>query len=138
MVDCTAIRLFGLPRVCIYSCPPNFDISVSSVRQSFATLNTTFYAGWISFISFILELSQVIHCLFFTDSLINFLQVSHKLLDVLVAHKSCTWAYLKNDATLDLWVRKSSFNGLPEARQSVHAEQKYIINSSCFEFIHHI
>ena len=40
-----------------------------------------------------------------------------------------------NDATLDLCVRKSRFNSLSETCQTIHAEQKYILNSTGFEFV---
>ena len=43
-----------------------------------------------------------------------------------------------NDATLNLCVRKSRFNSLSETSQSVHAEQKYIFNSTSFELVQHI
>ncbi len=43
-----------------------------------------------------------------------------------------------NDATLDLCVWKSRFNSLSETCQSVHAEQKYIFNSTSLELIQHI
>ena len=43
-----------------------------------------------------------------------------------------------NDTTLDLCVRKSRFNSLSESCQTVHAEQKHILNSTSFEFIQHI
>ena len=43
-----------------------------------------------------------------------------------------------NDATLDLCIWESRLNGLSEACQTVHAEQKYILNSTGFEFIQHI
>ena len=43
-----------------------------------------------------------------------------------------------NDATLDLCVRKSRFNSLSKTCQTVHAEQKYIFNSTGFEFVQHI
>ena len=43
-----------------------------------------------------------------------------------------------NDATLDLCIWESRFNSLSEACQTVHAEQKHILNSTSFEFIQHI
>lgn len=43
-----------------------------------------------------------------------------------------------NDATLNLCVWKSRFNSLSETCQAVHAEQKYIFNSTGFEFIQQI
>ena len=43
-----------------------------------------------------------------------------------------------NDTTLDLCVRKSRFNSLSKACQPGNAEQKYILNSTGFEFIQHI
>lgn len=82
------------------------------------------YAG--RFAPLVLEQNQVVHSFFLADSLIYFLEVSHQLLDVFVAYKFCAWAYLMNDATLDLCVRKSRFNSLSETCQTVNAEQKYI------------
>ena len=43
-----------------------------------------------------------------------------------------------NDATLDLCVRKSRFNSLSKTCQTVHAEQKHILNSTSFELVQHI
>jgi len=43
-----------------------------------------------------------------------------------------------NDATLNLCIWKSSFNSLSETCQTVHAEQKYILNSTGFELVQHI
>lgn len=43
-----------------------------------------------------------------------------------------------NDTTLDLCVRKSRFNSLSESCQTVHAEQKHILNSTSFELVQHI
>ena len=43
-----------------------------------------------------------------------------------------------NDATLDLCIWKSRFNSLSETCQTVHAEQKYILNSTSFELVQHI
>ena len=43
-----------------------------------------------------------------------------------------------NDTTLDLCIWESRLNGLSEACQTVHAEQKYILNSTGFEFIQHV
>ena len=90
---------------------------MSSVRQFFATLNTTFCAGIyylpnlgriceeggenipiffpafnagrIGFAPLILEQNQVVHSLLLADSLIYFLEVNHQLLDVFVADKPC-------------------------------------------------
>ncbi len=68
---------------------PSFDIFVSSVRQSFATLNTTFCAGRIGFAPLILKDNQVVHSFFLADCLINFLKVSHQCFAVFVADKPC-------------------------------------------------
>ena len=43
-----------------------------------------------------------------------------------------------NDATLNLCIWKSRFNSLSETCQTVHAEQKYIFNSTGFELVQHI
>lgn len=43
-----------------------------------------------------------------------------------------------NDATLNLCIWKSRLNGLSETCQTIHAEQKYILISTGFEFIQHI
>ena len=105
--------------------------------QNLPVILPAFHAGGIQLSPGVGENAQILLCFLNRHSSIDLLQVSHQLLDVLVADILGGAADLVDDAPLQTALGIPCLDGLHHAAKAVGAEQVNIQNTPAFEVIQH-
>ena len=106
--------------------------------QNFPVFLPAFNAGRILSAPALTESYQIFLRFVQRHRLVDFLQVGHYLLDILIADIAGRRPNLMHDAALQTAVGKDRLNRLHHSAQPICAEQINVHNSPAFEFVQHI
>ena len=117
---------------------PNLRGICEKGAQNIPIILPAFHTGGILISPLFFECHQGFQGFILSDGGVDFFQIRHQRLDVLIAYKTGGGADLMDNAPLHLAVGIHRRDGLHEALQAIHTEQIYVQNSPAFEVVQHI